>query len=75
MLKGTVHPQIISLNYVMLIAVNKNFTVIITNYTRYDRYKEIIPITGCQIQRREGEKSSALTSPERGVHKVHINTS
>jgi len=34
-IKGTVHARIIFLKYVMLITVNKNFTVIITNRTWY----------------------------------------
>jgi len=40
--KGTVHPQVILLKYVMVITVNKNCTIIIKNYTWYHRYKEII---------------------------------
>ena len=39
-----VHPQILFLKYIMLITVNKNFTIVIPNYTRYNRYKEIIQI-------------------------------
>ncbi|KAK2141991.1 hypothetical protein LSH36_1007g00021 [Paralvinella palmiformis] len=31
--------------------------------------------TGCKVRRWEGEKSSALTSPGPGVHRVHIDTS
>jgi len=45
-LKGTVHPKIILLKYVMLITVNKTFTIIITKYTWYNRYKEVFQITG-----------------------------
>jgi len=44
-----VHHRIILLKYVMLITVNKNFTILITNYTwyhRYNYYKEIIQIAG-----------------------------
>jgi hypothetical protein len=31
--KGTVHPQIVLLKCVMVIKVNKNFTIIVTNYS------------------------------------------
>jgi len=44
--KGAVHPQIIFRKYLTLITVNKKFTIIITNYIWYRRYKEIIQITG-----------------------------
>jgi len=44
--KGIVHHQIILLNYVILITVNKHLVIIITNYTWYHRHKEIIRITG-----------------------------
>jgi len=44
--KGTVHPQKIFLKYVMLTTVTKNSTIIITKYTWYHRYREIIQITG-----------------------------
>jgi len=33
-------------------------------YTRYHRYREIIKITGSQIQRQEGEKLNAMMSYE-----------
>jgi len=44
--KGTVHHQKIFLKYVMLRTVTKNATIIITKYTCYHRYREIIQITG-----------------------------
>ena len=37
--KGTIHPEIILLKYLMLITVNKNITIIITNYIWYYRSK------------------------------------
>ena len=46
LIKGTVHPQKVFLKYVMLRTVTKNSTIVITKYTRYHRYREIIQITG-----------------------------
>jgi hypothetical protein len=43
--KGTVHPQKIFFKYVMLRTVTKHSTIIITKFTRYHRYREIIQIT------------------------------
>jgi len=43
--KGTVHLQKIYFKYVMLRTVTKNSTIIITKYTWYHRYREIIQIT------------------------------
>jgi len=50
-IKGTVHPQIIFLKYVMLITVNTNFTIIIANCSWHHRYQEIIQITGAPPSR------------------------
>ena len=66
---------IILLKYVMLITVNKNFTIIITNYTWY---RDIIQITGglplrlhpIQIRKRDGEKSNALMSQSSHRHQL-----
>ena len=44
--KQTVHPQKIFFKYVMVRTVTKNITIIITKYTCYHRYREIIQITG-----------------------------
>ena len=44
-LKGRVHLQKIFLKYVLLRTVTKNTTIIITKYTWYHRYREIIQIT------------------------------
>ena len=44
--KGIVHSQKIFFKYVMLRTVTKNSTTIITKYTRYHRYREIIQISG-----------------------------
>ena len=73
-IKGTVRSQIF-LKYIMLRTVTKNSTIIITKYTWYHRYREIIQstggpshygCTGCQTRRQEGEKSNTLTSPQPG---------
>jgi len=68
LLKWTVHPQIILLKikYVMLITVNKNLTIIITNYTWYHKYKEIIKIIGggplwlCWMPDSKGKRESQM---------------
>jgi len=66
MIKRTVHPQKILKKYVMFRTVAKNSTIIIiTKYTSYHRYREIIQIN--QIRRREGGNSKALTSHRRSL--------
>jgi len=72
LLKGRVLPQKIFLKYVILRTVTKISTIIITKYTWYHKYREIIKITvgpplrftGSQIWRREGENSNAVMSHE-----------
>jgi hypothetical protein len=49
--KGTVHPQKIFLKYVILRTVTKNSIIIITKYTWYHRYREVIQNTGAPLLR------------------------
>jgi len=77
--KGTVHLQLIFLKYVMLRTVTKYSTIIITKYTCYHRYREIIQITGGlplqlhQMPDLKGgrRKSNALMSLGPGVQSSH----
>ena len=64
-LKGTVHPQIIFLKYVMLRTVTKNSTIIITKVTWYHRYRETIQITGTAVMAAPDARieSSNITWP------------
>jgi len=72
-LKGTVQPQIIILKYVMLITINQNLTIIITNYTRYHKYKEIIhwrtAITAAPDARFDGGKAKIILN---GLYRLPV---
>ena len=46
MIKGAVLCRIIWLLSAMLVKVPRNPTILMTNSTRYHKYKEVIPITG-----------------------------